>query len=133
MNREPLALQDLFNHVIANRANSQEIQALIDYLTEQKQRVEMQEDFNSRAFKLANRSTYGVAVMTEQDKAMLNQYSLLCDKLNNLPHEEIDGEVVVHSSATAEYYQTMKQCDRIVWYFSKKGLNVERLLENQND
>lgn len=59
INTEPLALQDLFSHVIANRANSQEIQALIDYLTEQKQRVEIEEEDKKAAFKQSVRATYG--------------------------------------------------------------------------
>lgn len=71
-------------------------------------------------------------VLSEQDKVMLNQYSLLCDTLNSYPVEERpDGTVDVRKDAQTEYYQTMKQCDRIVSYFANKGLDVEKLLENQ--
>lgn len=58
LNTEPFALIDLFSHVVAGRANLSEIEVLIKWLQEQKERIE--EEDKREAFKQATRSTYGI-------------------------------------------------------------------------
>jgi len=43
INTEPFALQDLFNHVIAGRADVDQIDALIGWLQEHRQRLEIKQ------------------------------------------------------------------------------------------